>query len=604
MRVDFYGHAAQGRRWGLLPALLTALVLLNGCTETVPPVGEDRPPDVPLAEFKGVNITTHQFLDAFKVDGNMERPVMAQANETSYIVPFLEELAVDMVLATDARESGLPESATAQRADRDLLEKTLLDEIIRREVDARVQVTEAEIRDFYDENIDQFSEPTYFTMRNLFVAAPLDQPENRQKAREKIENAKAALDRGKQFWEIARIYSEVEPNNRGVELGPYQPGEIVVVEVDEALQELGPGEISDIIETDRGFYIVQLVRRTPGVTRELEQVKTTIRNAIYESKRTQRLAEFYEELREEYEGEFEIYPELINDLIAPDEAPIVKAGRYTLTLGQYFDLRQIKGMDVTQADVQHLNAIVNNYLALTHAHDVGLVEAPNVQRAHTVRRVRWLADRHLRRLVRPGITPTEQDLRLFFTQNRGRYRIPPRARAYELFIQTEKTDDMFLHQVERAEREAQQKALGLIQAIMNGADFMELARHYSNRPRTASRGGEIGWITPGTHQLYDDVFFVRQQLQEGEITRWPVQSTEGWYLFYNRERVPGKELTYEEAKPQIRQDFIAEKEVILLQVTRDETRKKMAIDVNQEALEKTANYLNEAAKDIQGRRLY
>lgn len=69
--------------------------------------------------------------------------------------------------------------------------------------------------------------------------------------------------------------------------------------------------------------------------------------------------------------------------------------------------------------------------------------------------------------------------------------------------------------------------------IVQGDDFAALARAYSEDPGSASQGGDLGWVNPGT--MVPEFEKTMQQLKPGEISQ-PVESRFGWHLIQVNER--------------------------------------------------------------------
>ena len=78
-----------------------------------------------------------------------------------------------------------------------------------------------------------------------------------------------------------------------------------------------------------------------------------------------------------------------------------------------------------------------------------------------------------------------------------------------------------------AESSARQKADSIYRAIVNGADFAEMARKYSDDKGSATRGGEIGWIQPG--QTVPEFEKAVYKLKVGEMSQ-PVKSAYGFHI--------------------------------------------------------------------------
>jgi len=83
----------------------------------------------------------------------------------------------------------------------------------------------------------------------------------RQNAMKRMEAIKDTLQKGADFASLARTVSD-DPGSAssGGELGFFQRGQLVK-EFEEVAFSLKPGEISDIVETEFGFHIIQLIER-------------------------------------------------------------------------------------------------------------------------------------------------------------------------------------------------------------------------------------------------------------------------------------------------------------------------------------------------------
>jgi len=83
-----------------------------------------------------------------------------------------------------------------------------------------------------------------------------------------------------------------------------------------------------------------------------------------------------------------------------------------------------------------------------------------------------------------------------------------------------------------SEADAKQRLSNLKERIDNGADFAELARLQSE-DASASRGGDLGWLSPG--DTVPEFERAMNALQPGETSE-PVQTPFGWHLIQVLER--------------------------------------------------------------------
>lgn len=88
---------------------------------------------------------------------------------------------------------------------------------------------------------------------------------------------------------------------------------------------------------------------------------------------------------------------------------------------------------------------------------------------------------------------------------------------------------------ERQCRKARQRADSLFQAIKAGADFDELAAKYSDDKATATKGGELPWLSKGQSvEIFERVAY---SLEVGEVSR-PFLSEFGYHIVKLKDKQP------------------------------------------------------------------
>jgi peptidyl-prolyl cis-trans isomerase SurA len=95
----------------------------------------------------------------------------------------------------------------------------------------------------------------------IIVRQPLISAAEKEEVRSKLLNIKERVKKGDDFATLAILYSEDPGSSRkGGELGMFKRGEMRP-EFEAAAFKLKPGETSDIVETEDGFHIIQMIER-------------------------------------------------------------------------------------------------------------------------------------------------------------------------------------------------------------------------------------------------------------------------------------------------------------------------------------------------------
>jgi peptidyl-prolyl cis-trans isomerase SurA len=98
------------------------------------------------------------------------------------------------------------------------------------------------------------------------------------------------LQKGGNFQELARQYSEGEEAASGGNLGYFKAGHLFP-EMNQAISKLQVGQFSGLIQSSSGFHILRLDEKKPAQPKPFEAVKDEVREAVYQ----QRSDELYQQ---------------------------------------------------------------------------------------------------------------------------------------------------------------------------------------------------------------------------------------------------------------------------------------------------------------------
>jgi len=96
--------------------------------------------------------------------------------------------------------------------------------------------------------------------------------------------------------------------------------------------------------------------------------------------------------------------------------------------------------------------------------------------------------------------------------------------------------------------QSQGEAVAIIQELIGGADFAELAKERSSGP-SAPKGGELPWFSPD--QMVPQFTAAVARLEDGRYTTDPVQSEFGWHVIFRQGTRPAEPPPLESARENI-----------------------------------------------------
>ena len=204
-------------------------------------------------------------------------------------------------------------AALKEKIHRTLLE----DELIRREIAPKVEVSDEETKKYYEDNKARFAKPVLYRVRHIHIATikPSGDAEDEasrekaerltkminEEAKEKINSILKKVEAGEDFAQLAKRFSEDDASREeGGFLGDLHP-DSTIPEIAKEMVKLNEEETSGIIQSQFGYHILKLDEIIPSQLIPFSETKTDIMNLLLKMKTRELFETYVEDLGEKAE---------------------------------------------------------------------------------------------------------------------------------------------------------------------------------------------------------------------------------------------------------------------------------------------------------------
>jgi len=258
------GQAAATRALGVVP-LDRVLVVVNDEAITQWDLGEQR--RVMLSQLKASNIAPpsadvldKQVLERLVV----ERALLQFAKDTGIRV---DDTTVERTILRVAEENKVKPDEFRKLLERegiaysnyreDIRRQIIVQRVREREVDSKIQVSDAEVDNYLATLASQGGEDEYM-ISHIYVTVPEQAtPEVVNERRQRAQQALGEVNAGKDFAAVAASYSNAPDASSGGNLGWRTAARLPTIFSD-IVRKMKPGEVSGLLRSAGGFHIVKL----------------------------------------------------------------------------------------------------------------------------------------------------------------------------------------------------------------------------------------------------------------------------------------------------------------------------------------------------------
>lgn len=192
-------------------------------------------------------------------------------------------------------EQGMTEAGLMK----DLRREAVVQKYVETKVFNQVQVSDQQLRAFYDQNKDKMQQPERVHARHILIKAEAGAPEaDKQKARAKADDLLARIKKGEDFAKLASENSD-DPGSKtqGGDLSWFARGQMVPSFEKAAFALTKPNEVSPVTESQFGYHIIQLVERQAPTAVPFEQAKDRISQMLKQQEASKALQARVDQLK-------------------------------------------------------------------------------------------------------------------------------------------------------------------------------------------------------------------------------------------------------------------------------------------------------------------
>ncbi len=208
-----------------------------------------------------------------------------------YIKEVIENIKKENNISSDEQLQAqlTREGMTLDDLKRNIERSIVRRQLLSREVEGKVAVTDAEAKAEYDTRKADFSKPATVTLQEIYIKGDGG---GEVLARELVVRARG----GEDFGALARAYSAGATRAAGGDLGKLSKGDLNPA-LEKIAFALGKGAISDPIRSADGYRIFKVVDKTEASVVPFEEAKADIKQRLMAERWTKEYEAYMEDLR-------------------------------------------------------------------------------------------------------------------------------------------------------------------------------------------------------------------------------------------------------------------------------------------------------------------
>lgn len=426
----------------------------------------------------------------------------------------LENLMEIKIFSLEARKAGLEKEPKIQTKLERMKNEVLAQSFIKRYLDKEAEPSEKELRSYYLEHQEDFLIPASVLIQHIVV-----------KDRKKAEKLGKSLAKGVSFEEMATHDSICRCWKKGGH-HEWMPINKMDRELSGAITTLKIGQLSNLIETPKGYQIIKVLERKNEGKIPFKQARKALHDRFFRHKRHQLIQTYYEQAKVNTRSAEEGVLAKIGDEVITEEA-----------LALILDRVSEKENEKERVKKRWVSYFIETKVFSKEAKKVKLEDDPQVIAELLKRSEKILAAAFYKDFIKNQITINDQEIESYYQSHPEIFKVPVKIRVKSILVNTK--------------REAED----VLKELKGGAPFGELAMKKSIHP-SSSKAGEIGWFVEGKKEpAFEKIALA---LQKEEISGL-IETKGGYEIIKLMDRKGGQTKSFDEVKQSIKMKLMAQK---------------------------------------------
>ncbi len=499
-------------------------------------------PETPVAVVNKDTITVEELKTQLQGQTPGAEPKLA-------VSEALNRLIIDKLVSQKAAAIDLSQDPDFQKSKTDTVMKTVFNKLYKAYVADLVSVLPEEVEQYYHDSLEtKFKIPEQVKVSHILIEpeedANLTDPTKRKQAAEKTALVKAneIKKRAKKedFEELAKKFSkDVQTAMRGGDMGYQKRGQLLP-EIDSAVFAAKLGEVLGPFRSPHGYHIMKVFDHIQEGYQELDdKLRQNILNRLKGERITQRNKIFLDSLRRMTEYEFNDSVIALPDTVKVDDkiwclvlgrSDTLRAGQIREELLNYTLFSGVKQLSLEdkQDFLKKKSIWVQLKILEQTARKLGYLDLPEVKELER-NFTSWKAEQSILQEAAPPYNPSPEEIQEYFDSHPEQFKAEFPLHVYHIIFDDSAT------------------ALAVRDSILNGADFVEMAkRYYPGQAEIQEVAYDLGYISK--YEMPEGFYQAADQLEPGQVSL-PFKTFLGYHLIKLIDRK--KDQTLQEVSPQI-----------------------------------------------------